>query len=100
MHIFIRYIRPTRQTQALLKQRFTYSIDIGRIGSINRLQMHGLPQWTRFNTCGVQCHSQGLDIAVRLTIGMQRLCCVRNPGRSTYDTQYCRFVGSIFSSNM
>ena len=53
------------------EERLAHPVDIGRSVLVDGLAVHGLPQRTGFDAGCIQGYPHGLDIAVRLAVGVQ-----------------------------
>ena len=59
--------------------------------------MHGLPQRTGFDAGCIQGYPHGLDIAVRLAVGMERSGGVGHSGCSAHGTLNGRLIGVLLA---
>lgn len=92
--------RAAGEAEAGLEELLADSIDIGRYVPIDRLPVHGLPQRAGLDAGGIQGHSHGLDIAVGLTVGMERSGSVGYSCGSAHSTLNGRFIGVFFALDM
>ena len=61
-----------------------HTVGVGRTSGVYRLAVHRLPQWSALHIGLVEPHTQGLDVGIRLAVGVNLARAVYHSGRSAH----------------
>lgn len=87
------------QADAGGEERLADAVDIGGTVAIDRLTVHGFPQRTALDVCGVESHTKGFHVVVGLAVGDGTAGSVCDACGTAYGARYNLAVGQSFILN-